>query len=135
MNKLLLALGCAIAMTGSALAGNAEVAATQRPATKAEIAGILEGIRNTLHDPYSIRDAEISGVMTHKDAFGGVSIMVCVRANAKNRYGAYTGKQTYLIHLNNQGRALRANQDMFAQALCRYSAWRPFTEVKQLQNL
>jgi hypothetical protein len=64
VNRLLLALGCAIAMTGSAFADNASVAAAQRPATKAEIAGVLEGMRNFLHDPYSVRDVEISGVMT-----------------------------------------------------------------------
>lgn len=135
MKSFMLALGCAVAMTGSAVAGNAEVAATQRPTTKAEIAGILEGIRNTLHDPYSIRDAEISGVMTATDAFKLTSLMVCVRANAKNAYGAYTGRQTYLIYLDADGRALRANQDFFAQALCRYATWRPFTEVKALQDL
>lgn len=135
MKRLMLALGCTVAMIGTAFAGNAEVADTQRPASKVEIAGILDGIRNTLHDPYSIRDAEISGVMTATDAFKFTSLMVCVRANAKNAYGAYTGRQTYLIYLDGDGRALRASQDFFAQGLCRFATWRPFTEVKALQDL
>lgn len=122
-------------MTGSAFAGNAEVAATQRPATKAEIAGVLEGMRNFLHDPYSVRDVEISGVMTATDAFRNTTFMVCVRGNAKNAYGAYTGRQTYLIYLDANGRTYGANQDIFAQGLCRLAQWRPFTEAKVLQNL
>lgn len=135
MNKLLLAFACAIAMTGTAAAGNKEVAATQRPATKAEIAGVLEGMRNFLHDPYSVRDVEISGVMTATTAFKQKSLMVCVRGNAKNAYGAYTGRQTYLVYLTPEGRTFGVNQDIFAMGLCNLAVWRPFTEVKRLQQL
>jgi len=135
MNKLLLAFACAIAMTGTAVAGNKEVAAIQRPATKAEIAGVLEGMRNFLHDPYSVREAEISGVMAATDVFKKTSLMVCVRGNAKNAYGAYTGLQTYLVYMTPEGRTFGANQDIFAMGLCQFAVWRPFTEVKALQKL
>jgi len=88
-------------------------------------------MRNFLHDPYSVRDVEISGVMTFVNGTMGV----CIRGNAKNAYGAYTGRQTYLVYLDATGRTYGANQDFFAQSLCRLAQWRPFTEAKALQEL
>ena len=69
-----------------------------RPATSTEVASIVSGEGGFLLDPYSARDAEISNVVTASTTFGPRP-MVCVRANAKNAYGAYTGRQKYAINL------------------------------------
>lgn len=55
---------------------------------KALVAG---AIRSTFFDPYSVRDAVISKPVEAKANQTGW--MVCVAANAKNAYGAYTGRQ------------------------------------------
>lgn len=54
-------------------------------------------VKKTFFDPYSVRDAAISRPFLQSAAFDGITPiphsgwMVCVRANAKNRMGAYTG--------------------------------------------
>lgn len=56
--------------------------------------------RSTYLDPYSVRDAEISDPILASAVFDGITPfpssgwLVCIRANAKNRFGAYTGKRT-----------------------------------------
>lgn len=62
--------------------------AESRPPTRAERAQIIEYVRNTYKDPYSIKDAEISNYVVGDNGQG-----VCVWANAKNSYGAYTGRK------------------------------------------
>lgn len=47
-------------------------------------------LRSSLKDPYSVRDAQISAP---SPLVGGAQ-GVCVRFNAKNSYGAYTGIDT-----------------------------------------
>jgi hypothetical protein len=49
-------------------------------------------VRETFFDPYSIRDAEISEPVV-VPSVGPVAWKVCIRANAKNRMGAYTGRK------------------------------------------
>lgn len=64
-------------------------------------AEIVSKARDYVYDPYSIRDAEISNVML-VDSRNGLRA-VCVKANAKNLMGAYTGRQaTSLRILNGQ---------------------------------
>jgi len=47
-----------------------------------------------LFDPYSLRDVQISRPFTQAFAMvGAPAWWVCVRANGKNRMGAYTGLQ------------------------------------------
>jgi hypothetical protein len=54
-------------------------------------------------DPYSVRDATISQPLYASAIFDGVTPfprkgwIVCIRANAKNRLGGYTGQQYTLI--------------------------------------
>jgi hypothetical protein len=70
-------------------------------------------VRSSFFDPYSIRDAEIS---TPKLAMGpgilgdgswATPWLVCVRANAKNRFGAYTGRMATAVQVY-QGKAVGA---------------------------
>jgi hypothetical protein len=58
---------------------------------------IVEALRRELKDPYSVRDPEITdpapgfiGILN-----GGQGVVVCVRLNAKNSFGAYTGRTTW----------------------------------------
>src|SRR5690349_229557 len=58
---------------------------------------VRDYLRTSLFDPYSVRDAQIGkpspgsihieGTLRHEAGW-----IVCVRANAKNRMGAYTGQ-------------------------------------------
>ncbi|WP_156418517.1 hypothetical protein [Aureimonas sp. D3] len=107
----------------------------QRPATEAEVNGVLKGMRDSLRDPYSVRDAEISNVFELKSVGSQPDQHVCVKGNTRNGFGAYTGRQTYLVYLRN-GVAFGVNQDIFAQSLCnRVGGYRPFTEVRRLSEL
>jgi len=57
-------------------------------------------LRETLIDPYSVRDAQISEPRVHQ-AFIGPLWNVCFKGNAKNRLGAYTGMDyTVLVFQN-----------------------------------
>ena len=92
---------------------------------------ILQAARNYLKDPYSIRDAEISGEITLNKQQSITA--VCVRYNAKNSYGGYAGRSTTSVRLNN-GQPVASYEN---QPACNHPALRyyPFPEVKQLANL
>jgi hypothetical protein len=62
---------------------------SQAPPTSDERAAAIRYIKDTFYDPYSIRDASISNVVTLEDT--GIRA-ACVRFNAKNRMGGYVGK-------------------------------------------
>lgn len=58
-----------------------------------------KGARKALFDPYTARDVEIAAPVPASMVFDGGTLiphkgwMICMRANAKNRFGAYTGQQ------------------------------------------
>ena len=55
-------------------------------------------VSNTFFDPFSLRNAEITRPVEAKaERFGW---LVCFSANARNRYGAYAGQQTYAVLIN-----------------------------------
>lgn len=136
MNRLVLALTFAMALAGSAAAqSHDQMVANQRPITKAEIAKVLEGMRGYLNDPYSVRDVTISNVITKARRDGSVFHMVCVDGNAKNAYGAYTGKQTTMVLLTPEGTAFNVSRNWSDLNLCKRLNWRAFTEVRALQSL
>lgn len=72
-----------------------EVTANAKPASPEVRALLVEAARNTFFDPYSIRDAEISYVGT----FPNGNQFVCGKANAKNQFGGYTGRETLAVYL------------------------------------
>lgn len=75
------------------------VADSQRTPTKALKTAIVQAARDVVFDPYSIRDAEISNVVLLHPAAGVEA--VCVKANAKNRLGGYTGRTATGISIRN----------------------------------
>jgi hypothetical protein len=80
-------------------------------------------------DPYSVRDAEISAVVTY-DPKRNIQA-VCIRANAKNRMGAYAGKGSFSVRMS-RGQPLNVNTQARG---CQLKALRyyPFTELEALQ--
>ena len=68
---------------------------------------------------------------------GEMTLNICVAANAKNRYGAYAGRQTTLYYLTTNGRVLNTNQDAFAELFCANQRLRcePFVDAEQLGRI
>src|SRR5262245_52344993 len=86
MNKQML-IGAAMLLV---VAGPALSAQSVPPNYKAQI---IDYMRTTLKDPYSVRAAAIGPAQEVKynwQSWPGV----CVRLNAKNSYGAYSGLET-----------------------------------------
>jgi hypothetical protein len=109
----------------------------QRSTTSLERASILAHIKSSFFDPYSIRDAEISHAAPSMMLNGEMTLNICIAANAKNRYGAYAGKQTTLYYLTTSGRVLDTNHDAFAELFCASQRLRyePFVEAEQLGRI
>ena len=68
-----------------------------------------KGARKALFDPYTARDVEIAEPIPAYPVFDGVTPiphrgwMVCMRANAKNRFGGYTGQQVTGLLIEEDG--------------------------------
>jgi hypothetical protein len=131
MKSLLLA---AIGMASLGLAGcqttSTEISSIAPPPPNYRSV-IVEKVKNTLKDPYSIRSAEISepapgfvGIL-----YGGTQMVVCTRFNAKNSFGAYTGVETFLFAFSN-GKLLGMGQN--ALAGCENRSYSPFPELENI---
>lgn len=130
MKKILLVAAC-VALSGCVTQEQVDnVMASQRPPSAAIKAEIVKDARNYLLDPYSVRDAEISSVM---DAPGGKMQFVCIKANAKNALGAYTGRSTVSVRLvGSRPVSTNPNASACGMPLLR---WYPFKELENLKNI
>lgn len=106
------------------------VMASQRPPSAAIKAGIVHDARDYLLDPYSVRDAEISSVMD--GTADGKIQFVCVKANARNAMGGYTGRQTISVRLVG-ARPVSTNPNALACGMP-LLRWYPFKELENLKN-
>jgi hypothetical protein len=107
-----------------------KVMASQRSPTAAEKAAIVNASRDYFFDPYSIRDAEISDVVRLNDQ--GLEA-VCVKANAKNRMGAYTGRTATSVRLiKGKPTSTLENAPACSMPQMRY---RPFPELENLKSI
>lgn len=104
--------------------------ASQRPPSAAEKAAIVSAARDYFVDPYSIRDAEISNVVRLNDQ--GLEA-VCVKANAKNRMGGYTGRTATSVRLL-KGKPMSTLENAPACAMPQMR-YRPFPELENLKNV
>ena len=111
------------------------LASETRAPTKVQVDAIVERIRQALRDPYSVRDASISTVGHYDNGFGEAGDFVCVRLNAKNRYGAYVGLKTSLATFNPDGTLSKPVAFLSARALCSSVSFRPFKELDRLKAL
>lgn len=112
----------ALAVAGCQTTGQgAQDLAAQIPTNyRAQIAAYL---KQTLKDPYSVWDAEISEPTT---LFGGDVPGVCVRMNAKNSFGGYVGIQTTSISFRDG--VVRGTTEPVSEA-CSNVHWSPFPEM------
>ncbi|MHA6642296.1 hypothetical protein [Mesorhizobium sp. A623] len=130
MKKLIL-VAAALTLTGCVSQQQvSDVMASQRPPSNAIRKEIANSARDYLIDPYSVRDAEISSVM---DAPGGKLQFVCVKANAKNAMGGYTGRTALSIRLVGS-RPVSTNPSAAACSMP-LLRWYPFGELERLKSL
>jgi hypothetical protein len=76
-------------------------------------------------DPDSIKDAAIAAPKRHMNFMWHV----CVKANAKNAFGGYTGLKTSVIHIYDSGKAPEARSTV-AGDVCDSIAYQPFPELE-----
>ena len=89
-------------------------------------------LRSTLFDPYSVRDSEIAtpklkGSFVLTDPSEGWT--VCVRANAKNRMGAYTGRRETVLLI--RGDVVVSSTEGPAPYYCGEAQYEPFPELEE----
>lgn len=104
------------------------------PVTSNIRAQIVSQVRDTWKDPYSIRDAEISRAWQPQGYTGG-RYAVCIRANAKNSFGGYTGRQISCFGFENGvmiGGQSGAPISMATEQDNSILAWQPFPELAHL---
>jgi hypothetical protein len=94
-----------------------------------------EYLRKTLFDPYSVRDAEIAEPKVMSSFYlidPAPGWTICVRLNAKNRMGAYTGisEDTLLVRGD---RVTISSSELTRPSPtnwnCRDAKWAPFPEL------
>lgn len=104
-------------------------------------AAIVTQIKQDFFDPYSIRDASISRPLYASMIFDGVTPIprrawiVCLRANAKNRMGGYTGiKNSAFIFDGESIRDTLSGYDFQGQVdqHCKAATFQPFPEIEEL---
>jgi hypothetical protein len=101
---------------------------------------LAEHVRKSFFDPHSVRDA---GIALPRPGWGFVGSglsqsyktgwAVCVRANAKNRMGAYTGIKENIYIVENGG-VVASGQDLDtaeARAGCEGARYEPFPEIEE----
>ena len=125
-----------LAFVGLALSGCQTQAELQtamveaKPAPASVKSAIVSDARDYLVDPYSVRDAEISYMQFNKHS--GLH-WVCVKANAKNRMGGYTGRQAVEVWVRN-GR-LAGNLPNSPACNNPSLKWQAFPELEGLRNI
>lgn len=123
-------LGTVLLLTGCMTATPEEQTKAVRNLPADYRAQIKAKIKTVLYDPYSIRDAEISGPTAIFSGLiegnGGQLPGVCIRFNAKNAYGAYVGIRTYAVSFKD-GKAYHAQPPFYNN--CNGVSWHPFPDL------
>lgn len=99
---------------------------------------VRDYLRTTLIDPYSVRDAQIGkpspgqihieGTLRHEAGW-----VVCVRANAKNRMGGYTGQRETIVVLRGNTAIASSSPQLGHFDLrtnCASPQYEPFPEIE-----
>lgn len=120
--------------TGAPPTGAAPPPTNYRPAVAAQI-------KSTFFDPYSIRDASISRPLYATAVHDGTNItpmsgwIVCVKANAKNRMGGYTGQEFSAFLFSGENIKTSLSGPEFSLQLdmhCKPAVMEPFPEIEML---
>lgn len=102
-------------------------------------AAAADYVKMSFNDPYSIRDATISEPLYRNGIFTGSNLVplrgwaVCIRANAKNRMGAYIGQSyTLLLFRGEQVDLSLSGPDTGPQVIhhCKDAVMSPFPEIE-----
>lgn len=102
-------------------------------------AAVADSVRQSYFDPYSIRDADISAPLYARAVFDGLTPIprsgwiVCVKANAKNRMGAYIGRElTVFLFKGPAVDFVLSGPEVAGQVqdLCRSASFTPFPEIE-----
>ena len=93
---------------------------------------VVNHMRQTLKDPYSMRDVQISAPRLHQ-AVVGTLWSVCVLGNGKNSYGAYIGMKPMFIVFGDS--KVSMSDEEYAVMTCSEAKYEPFVEyVAQMQS-
>lgn len=94
---------------------------------------IINNIKESFFDPYSIRDASISAPFAVNRIGHGEVWFVCVRANAKNRMGAYTGlKPTAYWFQSGKMQLASSAAPEYDEFNCAHAKYSPFPEIENI---
>ena len=95
---------------------------------------VLAYARQSYIDPYSIRDASISEPLPVRYGLTGSEIVwgVCVRANARNRMGGYTGLQESLFVFSGNNLDTSRSGVRGSGFACQGAVYTPFPELERL---
>lgn len=115
----------ALALVGCQTAAEGQKPAQPLPANYRQL--VADHVRKSFNDPYSIRDASISAPISGTSMMGATQT-VCVRANAKNRMGAYVGLKATAIVFRD-GRITTASEE-YGPMLCADAQYVPFPEIE-----
>lgn len=98
-------------------------------------ARVVQYYRESLKDPYSIRDAQISQPLPIfvGRANGYYAPGVCVRLNGKNSFGAYIGLQTRYVAWLGDRTIESPPQGLIDD--CENAQWAKFKEIEDLKDL
>lgn len=120
----------ALAVSGCVTSEQVSKAVTSStPATLKERRIIIDYIRNTLKDPYSIRDAEISYFFVNSRG----NRAGCLSFNAKNSYGAYIGKTLNSVVISDDQVIYAVQSDGGCHALQNQGVrWEKFPELEAI---
>lgn len=131
MKKLILVVAASAALSSCQTQAELQTALIEaKPAPASVKSAIVKDARDYLVDPYSVRDAEISYMQFNKHS--GLH-WVCVKANAKNRMGGYTGRQAVEVWVRNG--QLVGNLPNSPACNNPSMKWQAFPELESLRNL
>lgn len=107
----------------------------QRAATASEKGIILSTARNELYDPFSIRNAELSTVVTVEGGGGTPTRrVVCARYDSKTRTGSWTGTETHLVAIAAGGTVMGSIVVPATEMPCDRLKYGPFPEAEGMRR-
>lgn len=95
---------------------------------------VIQHVRQNYFDPYTVRDASISKPFAVNRIGHGEVWFVCVRSNAKNRMGGYTGIKPTAYWFRNGEIAPTSNESsQYDDFNCAYAQYSPFPEIENMK--
>lgn len=131
MLKRLILIAAIAPLIGCSSVNTAIVGTATEPPPENYRTIVVEAVKTTFFDPYSIKDAQIAAPqwLGSGNLGEGNAWAVCVRANAKNRMGAYIGMQDTAFFIRG-GKLLSTFTNLGTDSYyCRDAVFSPFPEI------